>query len=167
MKECGYDEALLGLSLSHGSSLCRMPAAARKLARMDGGHNKFLESIVVWLDIRAPRYWWQQFDAYRVGVTKQSESTMHTLLRRPISQEDFESPIHPDYLRHLERLREEKRLYELKCSLPEGYLQRRLVCANYKSLRNIHTQRKSHELAEWRAFCEVVDGLEHWRELFG
>ncbi|MCK9240314.1 hypothetical protein [Desulfocurvus sp.] len=54
---------------------------AEKLAPLDKGHNKVLESMCVWLDVRMPRYWWQEFDTYRVGVTKQSESTMHILIR--------------------------------------------------------------------------------------
>ena len=78
LNEAGYQEALLGLSLSYEQSLDKMPAVAERLAQRDNGHNKFLESIVVWLDVIAPRYWWQEFDTYRIGVSKQSSSTMHT-----------------------------------------------------------------------------------------
>jgi hypothetical protein len=44
------------------------------------GHDKFLEMIHVWLDITTCRSIWQQFDTYRVGVTKSSESTHHRLI---------------------------------------------------------------------------------------
>lgn len=90
----GVDEALFGLGLSHGATsgmtfkeftdnpelYQRMLARAAKNAPLDGGHNKFLESIEVWLEIDAPRFLWQEIDTYRVGVTKQSDSTMHTLM---------------------------------------------------------------------------------------
>ena len=84
MAECGVVEAMVGLSLSYGvgKSYEEMLEVAKKLYNKDGGHNKFLESIVVWLNIDAPRYWWQQFDTYRVGTTKQSGSTMHTIMKR-------------------------------------------------------------------------------------
>ena len=45
LKEYGYEEALLGISLSYNASLDRMPATAIRLANKDKGHNKFLESI--------------------------------------------------------------------------------------------------------------------------
>lgn len=83
--EAGYEQALYGLSLSFKDrSISRktwwtadrfssMRKLASKLYKMDGGHNKFLESIVVWLDVEASRAWWQEFDTYRIGTTKQSE----------------------------------------------------------------------------------------------
>ena len=161
LNECGYDEALLGLSLSYNQDPELMPNVARKLCHKDGGHNKFLEAIVVWLDITAPRYWWSQFDTYRVGVTKQSESTMHTILRRPLSQEGFAHPIPWPLLEHLNLLIAEGQLEEVKWNLPESFLQRRIVCANYKSIRNIIIQRENHRLAEWKEFILALRELEH------
>ncbi len=64
LEESGYQHALLGLSLSRGITLEHADRVAQRLAGKDGGHNKFLESIAVWMDITAPRYWWQQFDTY-------------------------------------------------------------------------------------------------------
>ncbi len=89
LREAGYDEAILGLSLSYGTDIDTAKETAKRLAPKDGGHNKFLESIYLWLDITAPRYWWQEADTYRLS-TKQSESTMHTILRRDLEQSDFE-----------------------------------------------------------------------------
>ena len=94
LNEAGYDEAMLGLSLSYNRPLTLMPTVARMLLSKGGSHIKFLESIAVWLDITATRSWWQQEAAYRVGITRQSESTEHTLLNRPVVQEDFLHPIH-------------------------------------------------------------------------
>ena len=79
LKEAGYDEALLGLSLSYNTKIERMDKVAAKLYCKDGGHNKFLESICVWLDITAARYWWQEFDTYRIGVTKLGSGTTMAL----------------------------------------------------------------------------------------
>ena len=130
-----------------------------KLQDMDGGHNKFLESIVVWMDIKAPLYWWKQFDTYRTGITKQSESTMHTLMKRPIVQEDFEDEIPVELLGLLNKLRDDGKFEELNNILPSGYLQRRMVCTNFKTLRNMRMQRKNHKLKQWREFCEILKGV--------
>ena len=156
IKEAGYEEALLGLSLSYNKDPKNMRSVAMKLSSRDGGHNKFLESIVLWLDITAPRYWWQQFDTYRVGVTKQSESTMHTVLKRKLTQEDFEGPILTDTLEALNQLIADKDFGRLKNELPEGFLQRRIVCLNYKVIRHIIRQRRTHRLPEWQMFCDEL-----------
>lgn len=163
LNEAGYKEALLGLSLSYKQpTIDRMPEVALHLCDKDGGHNKFLESIVVWLDITAPRYWWQQFDTYRVGITKQSESTMHTILNRPFRQEDFAYPIASPTLARLNCLVRAGLFTVLKNELPEGFLQRRIACLNYKVLRHIIVQRYSHRLIEWREFIsQLFDQLEH------
>ena len=60
--ERGYHLAMVGLSLSYDQPVQKMYGIAPGLVRKGGSHAKFLESMVVWLDIKAPRYWWQQFD---------------------------------------------------------------------------------------------------------
>jgi len=162
LKESGYEEAMLGVSLSFNSDLDRMENRAKQLAPLDMGHNKFLESICVWLDINAPRYWWSQFDTYRIGVTKQSESTMHTLTKRVLTQEDFELPINPVFLGYLNDCIRNGELVKAKAHLPEAFLQRRIVRTNYKSLRGVVKQRASHKLPEWQVFVqELKKQLSH------
>lgn len=161
LKEAGYQEALLGLSLSYNAPAERMHKRAEKLAPLDGGHNKFLESIVVWLDITAPRYWWQQFDTYRAGVTKQSESTMHTWKRRAFSAEMFVEGVDPMILEKLECARKGGDFAYVKRNLPEGFLQRRVVCTNYKALRHVARQRRDHRLGEWADFISALGRLQY------
>jgi hypothetical protein len=156
LNECGYDEAMLGLSLSYNKRREDMPRVAERLSVKDGGHNKFLESIAVWLDIKAPRYWWQEFDTYRVGMTKQSESTMHTILRRRLTADDFEGKLPSEVLAMLNHLIESKDFDGIKRLLPESFLQRRVVCTNYRTLRNMILQRESHRLQEWQTFISGV-----------
>lgn len=159
--------ALYGIGLSYGKTsnisyekFKQNPDLIEKIRKVsmglynrDGGHNKFLETIIMWANINAPRYFWQEFDTYRVGMTKQSESTIHVLMKDQITQEMFSSEIPENYLEYLEKLRMDKDLNKLKANLPEGFLQKRTTCFNYKTLRNIISQRKNHKLQEWREFC--------------
>jgi len=163
LREAGYDEAMLGLSLSYNQDVKNMPKVARKLTKRGGSHEKFLESIAIWLDVTAPRYWWSQFDTYRIGVTKQSESTMHTILNRPLGKEDFEhSDIYAPHLKSLNTLIARGDFDSVKRHLPEAFLQRRIVCTNYKAMKNIYKQRIDHKLREWQEFLmDVVLCLEH------
>jgi len=156
LEEHGYESALLGLSLSYNTDPDDMSAVAAKLRFKGDGHNKFLESIVVWLDITAPRYFWQQFDTYRIGTTKQSESTMHTMTRSRLTQEHFEHPIPEAQLDFLNGLVIESDWERVKWNLPESFLQRRIVCTNYMALQRMIRQRETHRLTEWREFVRML-----------
>ena len=174
--EYGYEQAIFGIGLSYGltsgltfenftgddhiinkeSPYMRCKKVAEKLAFRDGGHNKALEHISVWLDVFGPRYWWQEFDTYRVGTSKQSESTIHTIMKRELTQDDFEGEIYGCVLHALNADIESKLFDEVKNALPEGFLQRRIVATNYKVLRNMILQRRKHKLPQWQTFIAEV-----------
>lgn len=169
LKEAGHEEALLGMALSyydHATPIdewwddekkARAAKRADSLAHKNGGHSKFLESIQVWLYIQAPRCFWSEFDTYRVGITKQSSSTMHTLSKRSTTIKDYEKGTSYDSMIAFNRvLASDSDITELKMSLPEGWLQERIVCTNYKTLQNIIAQRHKHRLKQWPEFCHAV-----------
>jgi len=163
LREAGYEEAMLGLSLSYNQPADEMPRVATKLYRLDDSDSKFLRFITVWLDIVAPRYWWCQMDTYSVGKAQQSESTMHTILERMLTPDDFADGWMDEVILHrLNVAIEEKAFHLVKQALPEGFLQRRIVVTNYQTLRRIIRQRCTHRLPEWRQFiAQLLDQLEH------
>lgn len=156
MCEQGYQQALVGLSLRKNVSLEEVEFKLMEYVNRDDGHDKFLESMVVWIDVIAPRYFWQQFDKVRIGVSTQSESTMHTLKRGALTQESFEGGINDLYLRFLNKLIEEGMLEEFKKHLPESFLQRRIVCTDYKTLKRIIHSRHKDKMCEWKKFVNCV-----------
>ena len=166
-QESGFYSSIIGLSLSfkkpqesfgefiekfyeNNEYLKKKIDLAKRLAFQDGGHNKFLESIVVWYWIKIPRYLWSEFDTYRVGMTKNSESTMHTLTKYGVTEKDFIHDISNDELKCINEIIKQKNLSFSKSVLPEGFLQGRLCCFNYKTLRNMILQRRNHRLTEWQ-----------------
>ena len=156
IEEAGYESAMFGLSLNKNQDRTKMHDVAAVLSDKDMGHNKFLESMYVWLDVRAPRYWWQDADTYRLS-SKQSQSTNHTILRRPLGKEDFEDrTILDDTLWYLNTLINEKNFLELKKHLPEGFMQRRCWCLSYKTLSNVIHQRQYHKLPHWQSFNSQI-----------
>ena len=98
----------------------------------------------------------ERTDTYRIGVSKQSQSTMHTIMRRKITQSMFSEKIPVSYVKQIEKLRTENDFIKLKSLLPECFLQRRIVNLNYMSLRNIIKQRENHKLLEWKSFCQYM-----------
>lgn len=175
LKHTGTSEALLGLGLSYNLTSdfeCwqdvpddvqeRVDVVAQKLAGKGNGENKFLRMCIFYWDVKAPRYWWQEASTYKVATVEQSESTMHTMMHRELSQSDFERPISHPYLYHLNLLikkykeTKDKELFlQLKNDLPEGFLQRRIWQLSLAQMLNIYRQRKSHRLQEWRQVCDA------------
>jgi hypothetical protein len=105
-------------------------------------------------------------------------STIHTIAKRPLTQNDFEHEVFQsiiDYVNSLivkynksEDASIKKQSFNLiKANLPEGYLQKRMVCTNYKTLGNMIYQRKNHRLQEWHIFIEGIrKQLKHPELLF-
>lgn len=183
LEEHGYESALKGMALSYYDHLIpfenwwtqeRRNKAEKRLkllAFKGGGHSKALESIQLWVFIQASRDVWQEFDTYRIGMTKQSSSTMHTLDKRYSRIEDFDESILIKSISvfnyALVKYKDEdsphyKDISFLKKNLPEGWLQERICCFNYKCLQNMYFQRKDHRLNFWKEFFKQIFGqLEH------
>lgn len=177
IEEAGHLAAVTGMRFSHQTEI---PLKAieeagavdtkttRALAKQDGGHNKFLESMMVWMDIRAPLYFWKQFDTYRIGVTKQSKSTMHSIMKRDLTHDDFAGELYVDTIELLNYDRERGNFKRLIENLPDSYLQTRRVCLSYKVIRHIIKQRDMHKLGEWHELCHFFkDNLKYPRLLGG
>lgn len=153
-----------------------------KLCKAGSDHRKHLRLIDVYAEIKAPLFWWKEFDTYRFGVEKVSESTMHTLMKTPLTLEDFEvtnSGIHyltwedPDSyeprseIESLERLRQDGFFDTLNAVLPQSYLQTRICKISYEALRNMYHARRNHKLEQWHQFCDWIEGLPYAEFIVG
>ena len=153
----GIDRALRGLARSYGSPLEKMHHRAIALAPLDKGHNKFLRQIQVWCEVEAPRFWWSEFDTYKVGAVAQSDSTMHTINRQFLTQDNFEYPIINATLDNLnDFIHIKASIEDIKNELPEGFLQGRTLNFNYATLREITLQRYNHKLPQWQLFLNTL-----------
>lgn len=59
------------------------------LAAAGTEHRKFLRMMPVYVRITAPLYWWKEFDTYKVGTVANSCSTMHKIMDKEFTLEDF------------------------------------------------------------------------------
>jgi len=178
----GFQGAMIGMRLPYNSKNDSMIEDGQyKLGKSDlellcrlvkeGQPNrKVLRMIHVQLLVTAPRYWWIEADTYKVGTVTNSESTMHTLLKRGCFQlDDFEHDENnslDDTIQKLNFLHgfydesspDEKKKWwrEIIQLLPQSYLQTRVWDLNYETLINIYKYRKNHKLPEWRMFCSYI-----------
>lgn len=162
----------------------------KKLIQGGSEHRKFLRMIIVYMDITAPLYWWKQFDTYKVGTVVNSCSTMHTIMDKEFTEDDFSfiklssdvmysetisainglakvliptlNIIRREYLKTKDKIVWEH-MIEM---LPSAYNQKRTVMLNYEVAYNIYKQRKNHKLKEWQDFCNELVRLPYFKELF-
>ena len=67
-----------------------------------------------------------------------------------------------NYLRTLYlETKDEKIFQEIRCLLPQGYMQKSTFELNYEVLRGIYHYRKDHRLDEWRTFCAFIETLPY------
>lgn len=148
-----------------------------KLSKKGGSHAKFRRMIVVYVDIKAPLYWWKQFDTYKVGTVTCSTSTMHNIQDKRFDIGDFsfeyleESMLGTidvlNYNREKYRQTGDK-IYWWKMiqTLPSSYNQLRTVMLNYETLARIYSDRLYHPLDEWKTFCSwIYNCLPYGRQL--
>ena len=153
---------------------------AKKLIKSGTSHRKFCRQIFISAEVTAPLYWWKQFDTYKVGVTANSESTMHTLTKtKKLTQKHFTNcetefgkqifKLHLKLLNELlddykknKDIKEKKKIEnDLFKLLPDGFLQRRGITFNLENYLNMREQRKNHKLKEWNIFLkDIFFGLE-------
>lgn len=148
-----------------------------RLIKAGTEHRKFLRMIHVQADIKAPLYWWKQFDTYKVATVANSQSTMHTITRNPFRYEDFSvdggwryavegvvdtlNALRVQYLKMKDPIIWRTIIQLLPCS----YNQMRTVDLNYETLMTIYRQRKKHKLSEWQQLCKWIEDLPYMKEL--
>lgn len=152
---------------------------AKALVKAGKEHRKFLRQIMVSVDITAPRYWFSEFDTYKIGITANSCSTMHRLNSYPITIHMFElDETFPNdsIFNTIEELEELRKLYNetkdikylraMKQRLPESFLQKRTVTLNYENIFEFVRQRKHHPLIEWsKDTMDWILTLPYFKEL--
>ena len=139
----------------------------KKLIIAGDSHSKVMRMATVWLDLTMPRYWWSEADQCKVGFVTMSESTAHTLISKLKSgkidiSESFECT--EDNKEAIQWMLEEMILQaqaeasteQIKQMLPESFLQRRIVCTNYQTLRHIYFDRRNHRLPIWHKFLDEL-----------
>lgn len=165
--EYGFDISLQCIALNKkmptdDKGIERMYMVAKSLSNLGRGHNKYLEFIDVYFKCKFPRLALACMSTYRT-ISRSSESTTYTLLKRSIVKEDFEDcNVTKSYLNEMNEIIKSGNLKLAKQRLCESYLQTRIYKINYLSLQNIWIQRHKHSIDSIRNFCDfVINNIEH------
>lgn len=154
---------------------------AKRLCRAGSDHRKFVRMIMVSVDVTAPLYWWKEYDTYKVSTVANSTSTMHKITSKPFELEDFSvDHMNEEGIKAMESLvatledlrlryidtKDKELWYTIIQLLPSSYNQMRTCTLNYETLCNIYYARRSHKLEEWHTYCDWIEDLPYFKDLF-
>lgn len=152
------------------------------------GHSTYLHGIIVQFDLTFTVKVWTEAERYNWLEFVSSQSTMHRITKFDLDKsyikyvdsrmiaimkekvEEYNklaSMVTPQDLKssmeHQELLKE--KYLELLYSNPCGFKLTARMTTNYEQLKTILRQRSTHRLPEWRAFCDWILTLPHFKEL--
>ena len=148
----------------------------KRLAIAGTDHRKFMRMMPVYVRIKAPFYWWKEFDTYKVGTVANSCSTMHKIAAKEFTVDDFSTEhlisdsnammkttcdLLNQYREKYLKTKDKKYFWQMIQLLPSSYNQTRNVMMNYEVLANIYKSRKDHKLDEWRDFCKWIETIPY------
>ena len=131
------------------------------------GEDTFLQGIIVQFDLTLPIKVWTEAQRYHFLDFVSSQSTMHKIMDFDIREQCCEY-VHPSIAKTLQELKEEYKKNPSKelrktilYSVPVGFKLTARMTTNYRQLKTIYSQRRQHELEEWRVFCDWMKSLPH------
>lgn len=131
------------------------------------GHDNFLNGIIVQFDLTFTIKAWTEAERYHFLDFISSQSTMHRISKMDINKQCNEY-VTANTINELNRLKDiylENQTPEnylvLLYNVPVGFQLTAGMTTNYRQLKTIYAQRKSHRLPEWREFCEWVETLPY------
>ena len=145
----------------------------KKLGHCDPGtgHDQFLTGIVVQFDLSFSNKAWVEAERYHWLEFVSSQSTMHRIVKLN-PEEQCNEYVDVRVIGILEELIAEYNwnpnpdsYLRVLYNVPAGFRLTARMTTNYRQLKTIYGQRKTHRLPEWREFCEWIETLPMFKEL--
>ena len=135
------------------------------------GHDQWLTGVIVQFDLTYTIKCWTEAERYNWLDFISSQSTMHRIAQFDIEKQCCEY-VTDATIAEVNRLKDiylsdptpENYLY-LLYNTPTGFKLTAGMTTNYRQLKTIHAQRKTHRLPEWKEFCAWIETLPKFKEL--
>ena len=139
------------------------------------GHDQFLTGIIVQFDLTFSVKAWTEAERYHFFDFVSSQSTMHCITKFDLDKsyneyvdtrivEIMKEKV-ADFNKETEPVMRGQKYLEILYSNPCGFRLTARMTTNYRQLKTIYYQRKSHLLSEWREFCAFIETLPNFKEL--
>lgn len=177
VKVYGLENSIIGSKYPMSTNIDKLTSDLNKtcikLAQCEKGtgHDNWLNGIVVQFDLTFTVKAWTEAERYHFLDFISSQSTMHRITKFDLDTsyikyvdkrmikimkekvtEYNENPTEENYL---------KVLYSNPC----GFKLTAKMTTNYRQLKTIYSQRKTHRLPEWKEFCSWIESLPYAKEL--
>lgn len=162
-------------------------------AEKGSGHDQFLTGIIVQFDLTFTVKAWTEAERYSFLDFVSSQSTMHRIAKFNLDEAyvEYVDPRIVEIMKEkvevynelqecskhwtLAHMTQEEidganndlkyRYLEILYSNPCGFKLTAGMTTNYRQLKTIYSQRKTHRLPEWREFCAWIETLPMFKEL--
>ena len=183
----GIESAIRGSKYPMSVDLSKVTSEVTKTvmklgaSRQGEGHDNFLNGILIQFDLTFTNKAWVEAERYHFLDFISSQSTMHRITKFDLDNAYIEY-VDP---RMVEIMKEKvaayneleaanklnpqpevgeqlKKMYlEILYSNPAGFRLTARMTTNYRQLKTIYKQRRTHRLPEWQAFCDWCETLPY------
>lgn len=129
------------------------------------GHDQWLTGVIVQFDLTFSLKAWPEAQRYHWLDFVSSQSTMHRITKFDIEKQ-CNSYVDERIINILKELVENynndqsaENYLKVLYNIPTGFQLTARMTTNYRQLKTIYRQRRTHRLPEWRQFCDWIKTL--------
>ena len=134
------------------------------------GHDNWLNGVVVQFDLTYTVKAWTEAERYHFLDFVSSQSTMHRIAQFDLDKQ-YDEHTDPRIIAIVKELadkynetKDPEDYLRLLMSNPCGFQLTAGMTTNYRQLKTIYAQRRTHRLPEWREFCAWIETLPYAKE---
>ena len=135
------------------------------------GHDQWLTGVIVQFDLTYTVKAWTEAERYTWLDFISSQSTMHRIAKFDLDSQysEYTDPRSIEIVKELvekyNETQDPEDYLRILHSNPCGFKLTAGMTTNYRQLKTIYAQRKTHRLPEWREFCAWIETLPRFKEL--
>ncbi len=129
------------------------------------GHDQWLTGVIVQFDLTYTVKAWTEAERYHFLNFVSSQSTMHRIAQFDLDQQ-YDEHTDPRSIAIVKELvakynetKDPEDYLRVLMSNPCGFKLTAGMTTNYRQLKTIYAQRRTHRLPEWREFCAWIETL--------
>ena len=134
------------------------------------GHDNWLNGVIVQFDLTYTVKAWMEAERYHFLDFVSSQSTMHRIAQFDLDKQ-YDEHTDPRIIEIVKELaakynetKDPEDYLRLLMSNPCGFQLTAGMTTNYRQLKTIYAQRRTHRLPEWREFCAWIETLPYAKE---
>ena len=134
------------------------------------GHDNGLNGVIVQFDLTYTVKAWTEAERYHFLDFVSSQSTMHRIAKFDLDKQ-YDAHTDPRIIAIVKELADKynetndpEDYLRLLMSNPCGFQLTAGMTTNYRQLKTIYAQRRTHRLPEWREFCAWIETLPYAKE---